>query len=81
MSDSIQDINGFMNYHYVNARSMDQLKQRLVEQFRVPARIISMGLTPNGFPYAYVHVSVNEQPNEKKSAKKLGGNDPSIIQE
>lgn len=81
MSEPIEDINGFMNYYYVNARSIDQLKERLVEQFRVPARIIHMGLNPNGFPYAFVHVSVNEKKSDKKPAKKIGENDPSIIQE
>lgn len=81
MSEVIEDINGFSNYHYFDGRSFDQLKRRLIEDIRVPARIIEMGLNRNGFPFAIVHISVNERSSPKKTAKKAPESDPSILAE
>lgn len=81
MSEPIEDINGFMNYHYFDARSMDALKRRLVEEIRVPARIIEVGLNKNGFPFAFVHISVKEKKSPKKTAPPSIETDSSILDE
>lgn len=78
--DPIEDINGFSNLIMIDGRSFDNLKERMITQVRVPARILEIGLKPNGFPFAILQVSGKEKPTkEKKPAPSAG--DSSIIQE
>lgn len=78
--DPIEDINGFSNLVMIDGRSFDNLKERMITQVRVPARIVEIGLKPNGFPFAILQVTAKEKPaKEKKPAPSAG--DSSIIQE
>lgn len=78
--DPIEDINGFSNLIMIDGRSFDNLKERMITQVRVPARIVEIGLKPNGFPFAILQVTAKEKPaKEKKPAP--SANDSSIIQE
>jgi hypothetical protein len=78
--DPIEDINGFSNLIMIDGRSFDNLKERMITQVRVPARIVEIGLKPNGFPFAILQVTAKEKTaKEKKSAPPA--NDSSIIQE
>lgn len=78
--DPIEDINGFSNLVMIDGRSFDNLKERMITQVRVPARIVEIGLKPNGFPFAILQVTAKEKPvREKKPTPSTG--DSSIIQE
>lgn len=70
MQDPIEDINGFSNLVMIDGRSFDNLKERMITQIRVPARILEIGLKPNGFPFAILQVSVKEAPKDPKADKK-----------
>lgn len=78
--EPIEDINGFSNLVMIDGRSFDNLKERMITQVRVPARIVEIGLKPNGFPFAILMVTAKEKPaREKKTPPSTG--DASIIQE
>jgi hypothetical protein len=80
MADTIEDINGFGNLVMIDGRSFDNLKERMITQVRVPARVMQIGLKPNGFPYAILMVTAKEKPAKEKKAPPATG-DASIIQE
>jgi hypothetical protein len=78
--DPIEDINGFSNLIFIDGRSFDNLKERMITQVRVPARVLDIGLKPNGFPFAILQVITKEKPaKEKKAGPSI--NDSSVIQE
>lgn len=78
--DPIEDINGFSNLVFIDGRSFDNLKERMITQVRVPARVVDIGLKPNGFPYAILQVTVKEKPHKEKKVPTPTG-DASIVQE
>jgi hypothetical protein len=78
--DPIEDINGFSNLVFIDGRSFDNLKERMITQVRVPARVLQIGLKPNGFPYAVLQVTAKEKPAKDKKALPSTG-DASIIAE
>lgn len=79
MVEPIEDINGFSNLVMIDGRSFDNLKERMITQIRVPARIMEIGLKPNGFPYAILMVTAKESPAKAKKAPPLTS-DASIIE-
>lgn len=80
MAETIEDINGFSNLIMIDGRSFDNLKDRMITQVRVPARILEIGLKPNGFPYAILQVTAKEKPVKEKKTPPASG-DPSIVVE
>ncbi len=60
----IEDINGFSNLIFIDGRSFDNLKERMITQVRVPANIVHIGLKPNGFPYCILKTSAQEKGNK-----------------
>jgi hypothetical protein len=66
--EPIEDINGFSNLVFIDGRSFDNLKERMITQVRVPARVLQIGLKPNGFPYAILQVTAKEKPVREKKA-------------
>ena len=78
MVDKIEDINGFSNLVMIDGRSFDNLKERMIMQVRVPAKIMEIGLKPNGFPYAILLVSAKEKLVKEKKAPPSAG-DTSIL--
>jgi len=68
MVEPIEDINGFSNLVMIDGRSFDNLKERMITQIRVPAKILEIGLKPNGFPFAILQVSAKERSSKEKKA-------------
>lgn len=54
MSDN--DLNGFSNLVFIDGRSFENLKERMIAQVKEPAKILQIGLKPNGFPYAVLEI-------------------------
>lgn len=50
------DINGFANLVFIDGRSFENLKERMIAQVKEPAKILQIGLKPNGFPYAIIEI-------------------------
>lgn len=59
--EPIEDINGFSNLVYLEARDFELLKRRMITEIRVPASIVNIGLKAGGFPYVMLRVSRQER--------------------
>ena len=67
--DPIEDINGFANLVYFEARDFEMLKKKMITEIRVPANIQTIGLKAGGFPFAIVKVSRQERKSGPKKSE------------
>ena len=67
--EPIEDINGFSNLVYLEHRSFDGLKQKMITEVRVPATILNIGLKAGGFPYVILKVSRQERKSGPKKSE------------
>ena len=69
MSQTIEDINGFSNLVYIEARNFDQLRDRMITEVRVPATIVNIGTKTGGFPYVILSVTRKERKSGPKKSE------------
>lgn len=67
--EPIDDINGFSNLIYLEARNFDMLKSKMITDVRVPATIVDIGLKAGGFPYCILKVSRQERKSGPKKSE------------
>lgn len=53
---SEHDINGFSNLVYIDGKSFENLRERMIDQVKAPAKLLHIGFKPNGFPYAVLEI-------------------------
>jgi len=66
--DQIEDINGFANLIYLEARDFEMLKRKMITEIRVPANIQTIGLKAGGFPFCILRVSRQERKSGPKKS-------------
>jgi len=65
----IEDINGFSNLVYLEAREFETLKKRMITEIRVPANVVQFGLKNGGFPFVILNVSRQERKSGNKKSE------------
>lgn len=67
--EPIEDINGFSNLVFMEARDFEMLKRKMITEIRVPATIQNIGLKAGGFPFCILKVSRQERKSGTKKSE------------
>lgn len=67
--EPIEDINGFSNIVFMEARDFEMLKRKMITEIRVPATLLNIGLKQGGFPFCFIKVSRSERKSGPKKSE------------